>query len=148
LRETRPRELKAALLADYRPTDYRGDVWLLTDKDADTRIDGSRNDHFVLRLNERSGGGYLWNIDQLKQSGFVIVRDGHAPVDKDSIGGPVVREVTAALEEAKRGTLSIDESRPWSPTEAISHLTLNYDFTGPEEAGLSRAEQRRLLEAA
>ena len=28
-----------------RPTDYRGNVWLLTEHDAETRIDGSRNDH-------------------------------------------------------------------------------------------------------
>ena len=48
--------------------DYRGDVWLLTERDARARIDGSFNDLFVLRLEEHSGGGYLWDIDQLKQS--------------------------------------------------------------------------------
>ncbi len=54
----------------YLAQDYRGDVWLLTERDAGTRIDGSRNDLFVFRLEEHSGGGYLWNIDQLKASGF------------------------------------------------------------------------------
>jgi Zn-dependent peptidase ImmA (M78 family) len=147
LRDTKPRTLKAALLADYEPGDYRGDVWVLTEKDADTRIDGSRNDHFILRLNEHSGAGYLWNIDQLKQSGIVIVRDEREPID-DGVGSPVVRQVTAALEEAKRGILELDECRPWSPNEALTRFSFNYDFTGPEEAGYSRSEQRRLLEAA
>ena len=66
LRQTQPRAIKVELLREYRPSDYRGDVWLLTERDGGTRIDGSRNDHFVLRLNEHSGGGYLWNIDQLQ----------------------------------------------------------------------------------
>jgi Zn-dependent peptidase ImmA (M78 family) len=148
VRLVKPRQLKIELLADYRPSDYRGDVWVLTERDADTQIDGSRNDHFVLKLNEHSGGGYLWNIDQLKESGFVVIRDGRLPLDDDGIGGPVIRHVTAALEAAKRGQFSLDECRPWQPNEPLAQLRFDYDFTGPEEAGLSRAEQRQLLEAA
>ena len=34
-----------------------------------------------------------------------------------------------------------------APTHTVT-ATLNYDFTGPEEKGLSRAERRQLLEAA
>ena len=63
----------------------------LTERDAGTRIDGSRNDLFVLRLTEHSGGGYLWNIDQLKASAFAIVRDALEAIDGDGIGGPVIR---------------------------------------------------------
>lgn len=61
----KPRELKIALLGDYRPADYRGDVWRLTARDEGVRIDGSRNDLFVLNLEERSSAGYIWDIDQL-----------------------------------------------------------------------------------
>ena len=143
-----PRQTKVDLLRDYRPADYRGDVWLLTERDAGTRIAGSRNDHFVLHLNEHSGGGYLWNIDQLKASGFVIVQDERETDDPEAIGGPAVRHVTAALEQAQRGQLSIDECRPWQPNAPISRVSFEYDFTGPEEEGLSRAERRRILEAA
>ncbi len=75
----------------YLAQDYRGDVWLLTERDAGTRIDGSRNDLFVFRLEEHSGGGYLWNIDQLKASGFGIVRDELEATDGEGFVGPVIR---------------------------------------------------------
>jgi len=148
LRAVEPRQLKVELLEDHRPADYRGDVWLLTERDADTRIDGSHNDFFVLRLNERSNGGYLWNIDQLRNSGFGIISDNRENPDPAGIGAAVVRHVTAGTETAARGQVSLNESRPWQPSSPISRMTLNYDFTGPEAEGLSRAERRQLLEAA
>ena len=146
--ETQPRTLKEGLLESHKPKDYRGDVWLLTERDAGTRIDGSRNDLFVLRLEEHSGGGYLWDIDQLKASGFGIVRDELEAVDGDGVGGPVIRRVTAAPLETHRGCLSLDERRPWDPDPPLSSLKVEFDLTGPEEEGLSRAERRSLLEAA
>jgi Zn-dependent peptidase ImmA (M78 family) len=148
LRNVQPRQIKVELLREYRPRDYRGDVWLLTERDAGTRIDGSRNDHFVLRLSEHCGGGYLWNIDQLQASGFAIIRDDRESADHEGVGGPVTRSVTAALEQARRGEVSLVESRPWQPGEPITNLRFEFDFTGPEEEGLSRAERRYMLEAA
>ena len=150
LLQTQPRALKVALLEAHRPQDYRGDVWLLTERDAGARIDGSRNDLFVLRLEEHSGGGYLWDIDQLKASGFAIARDDLEAVDGDGdgVGGPVIRRVTAAPPETYRGRLALDERRPWDPDPPLSSLAVEVDLTGPEEEGLSRAERRSLLEAA
>jgi Zn-dependent peptidase ImmA (M78 family) len=148
LRETTPRELKVALLAGYKPTDYRGDVWILTERDAETRIDGSRNDHFILRLNEHSGGGYLWNVEQLKRSGFAIVGDNLESSNDGAIGSHAIRNLTAHPEFAGRGKLALDECRPWQPNEPLASLKFDYDFTGPEEEGLSRAERRQMLEAA
>lgn len=145
---TQPRELKVALLDAYRPQDYRGDVWLLTERDAGARIDGSRNDLFVLRLEEHSGGGYLWDIDQLKESGFAVVRDELQALDGEGVGGPVIRRVTATPPETYRGRLAINERRPWDPDPPLSTLAVEVDLTGPEQEGLSRAERRRLLEAA
>ena len=142
------RRLKEALLEDYQPPDYRCDVWLLTERDAGTSINGSRHDLFVLRLEEHSGGGYLWNTEELKQSGFAVVRDAREAVDAEGIGSPTFRRVTTVLEEAQRGRVSLGECRPWQPGNPRNRLELDYDLTGPEEEGLSRAERRRLLEAA
>lgn len=148
LLQTQPREMKVALLDAYRPQDYRGDVWLLTERDAGAQIDGSRNDLFVLRLEEHSGGGYLWDIDQLKESGFAVVRDDLQAIDTEGVGGPVIRRVTAAPPDTYRGRLAIDERRPWDPNPPLATLAVEVDLTGPEQEGLSRAERRRLLEAA
>ncbi|SNS97411.1 ImmA/IrrE family metallo-endopeptidase [Sphingopyxis indica] len=148
LLETKPRSLKVDLLHDYRPADYRGDVWLLTERDEGARIDGSRNDLFVLRLKEHSGGGFLWDLDQLMASGFAVVRDEREAFDAEAVGGPVVRRVTAAPEAAQRGRMSLNERRPWQSATANASLTIDFDFTGPEQEGLSRAERRHLLEAA
>lgn len=148
LLQTPPRRLKAALLQDYHPSNYRGDVWLLTERDAGTRISGSRNDLFVLQLNEHSDGGYLWDFDQLTASGFAIVQDGRQADDTEADGTNVIRRVTAAPNEGRRGRMAIDERRPWLPIEPLTTLSLEFDLTGPEEAGLSRAERRHLLEVA
>ena len=148
LLETKPRSLKVDLLHDYRPADYRGDVWLLTERDEGARIDGSRNDLFVLCLKEHSGGGFLWDLDQLMASGFAVVRDEREAFDTEAVGGPVVRRVTAAPEAAQRGRMSLNERRPWQPATANASLTIDFDFTGPEQEGLSRAERRHLLKAA
>jgi Zn-dependent peptidase ImmA (M78 family) len=148
LLQTPPRDLKIALLNDHKPKDYRGDVWLLTERDAGTRIDGSRNDLFVLKLEEHSGGGYVWDIDEVKQSGFAVVRDEVEAIDDEGVGSPVIRRVTGAPSEDIRGRLSLGERRPWDSDDALSTFDLEFDFTGPEEVGLSRAEKRILLEAA
>lgn len=149
LTEVKPKNFKEALLADHQPSDYRGDVWLLTDRDAGLLIDGSRDDHFVLRLEEHSGGGYLWNIDQLKESGFAIVRDARHSFDEEDVGGHVVRSITAHPDEPRRGQLTLDERRPWLPSAPpLSTFVLDYDLSGPETEGFSRAERRAALEAA
>jgi Zn-dependent peptidase ImmA (M78 family) len=148
LTNTPPRDLKVALLATYQPKDYRGDVWLLTERDAGTSIDGSRNDLFVLRLQEHSNGGYLWDIEELKASGFVIVRDELEALNGDGVGDAVIRRVTASPADGYRGRIALDERRPWDPDPPLSSLNVDFDLTGPEEEGLSRAERRRLLEAA
>lgn len=148
--KTKPRALKVELLGAHRPPNYKGDVWLLTERDAGTAIDGSYNDLFVLRLPEHAGGGYLWNIEQLRQSGFAVVKNETESGDEDeeAIGGPVIRRVTAESPEGHRGRLSIDERRPWRPDPPLRTLAIEYDFTGPEVAGLSRIERRSLLDAA
>ena len=58
---------------------------------------------------------------------------------------PILRRVTAAVGEADRGHLTLDERRPWQPVPPLASLSFDYDVTGPEQAGLSRAERRQRL---
>jgi Zn-dependent peptidase ImmA (M78 family) len=143
-----PRELKRALLGDYRPENFRGDVWLLTKRDEGALIGGSRADLFVLRLPEHSGGGYLWNLDQLKETSFVVVRDEHESADAEGVGSHTTRRVTAESRNRQIGEMELIERRPWQPTKAINSFKVIYDLTGPESEGYSRAERRQILEAA
>lgn len=143
-----PRTLKAELLGDVRPKDYRGDVWLLTERDEGQRLTGSPNDHFVMRLGEHSGGGYLWDFGELERRGFVVLRNGHTQHDAEGIGGHGVREVVAHAADGFEPVLRLIERRPWLPAQALNTLELGFDLSGPESNGFSRAERRRLLEAA
>lgn len=147
--DTKPRALKVELLKPFEPQDYRRDVWLLTERDAGARIDGSQTDLFVLRLPEHSGGGYLWDLEQLRASGFAIVGDEREALDNDGIGGPVTRRITASAPESSfRGDLTLEERRPWEVDSAHSSLRFEMDLTGPEREGMSRAARRQLFEAA
>lgn len=146
--EIQPRQFKQALLGDYRPENFRGDVWLLTDGDQGTVITGSRTDLFILRLPEHSGGGYLWDIEQLKHTSFVVVRDEHEAVDAEGVGSHPMRLVTVESRDRQLGELQLVEHRPWQPAKAINTFAFTYDLNGPELEGYSRAERRQLLEAA
>lgn len=78
-----------------------------------------------------------------------IVRDDRASHDDGGIGGHVLRSVTAYSDEPRRGQVTLDERRPWLPTaDPLTTFILEYDLSGPETEGLSRAERRAALEAA
>ncbi len=143
-----PRQFKQALLGAYRPESYRGDVWLLTDGDEGTVITGSKTDHFILRLPEHSGGGYLWDIEQFKAASFAIVRDEHEAVDPEGVGSHPTRRIIVESRDRQVGDLQLIERRPWQPAKAINTFGFAYDLSGPEDEGYSRAERRQLLEAA
>tara|TARA_R110002049_G_scaffold265590_1_gene441729 strand:- start:11063 stop:12079 length:1017 start_codon:yes stop_codon:yes gene_type:complete len=143
-----PKSVKEELLGSHIPESYRGNVWLITEADAGTRIDGSRNDHFVLRLKEHSSGGYLWNFDAFEKSGFAILEDKRDSIDHSGIGGLVSRRILASSGNAAHGYVSLTEARPWQPHVPRAQIVLDYDVTGPESEGLSRIERRRLLAAA
>ncbi|MPT48371.1 MAG: ImmA/IrrE family metallo-endopeptidase [Sphingobium sp.] len=145
--DTPPKTMKMALLRDYKPANYRGDVWHLTERDAGSRIDGSRNDTFVLSLKEHGASGFIWDFDALVSSGFAIVRDVREAVDPHTVGGAAIRRVTAVSDDIPRGILALEERRPWLPAQPLTQISLDVDLSGPEQLGLSRAERRHLLQA-
>jgi len=146
---TKPRALKIDLLGDFTPPSYHGDVWLLTEKDQGGRIDGSRKDLFVIRVEELGSAGYLWDFDTLHANGLVVLRDTRLPGSHDSVGAPFEREVLAGPDgEDVEGALDLRQSRPWLQEPPIAALAVTFDLSGPEASGLSRAERRRWLAAA
>nr|WP_314432335.1 ImmA/IrrE family metallo-endopeptidase [uncultured Brevundimonas sp.] len=142
------RGLKAALLEDYRPASFHGDVWRLTAKDAGGRIEGRRIDHVVVDLTEQAGAGYLWDESPLSALDFKILRDERRSENNETVGGAVLRRLLAAAGDAVHGDLILAHRRPWAPHPPLDTVSVSLDLTGPETKGLSRAEKHRLLEAA
>ncbi len=146
--DVEPKEIKQHFLADYEPPDWRSDVWLLTERDEGTLIEGGRNDLFVVKLRENSGAGYLWNFDQLRQAGFALVEDDREDDDPDTIGGVLTRTVTARSEDRVQGEVVLQEARPWATDMPLHQLLLRYDLRGPESPGMWEPELMRVLQAA
>ncbi len=151
--EVEPKRIKQSLLPEgCKPASWRGDVWVLTERDEGRLIEGGREDLFVLRLREDSGAGYLWDFDRLASAGFALLRDERERVGgAGAVGGPVTRSVTASApsaEDAEPGEVVLEERRPWMPRQPLAAYRLRYDLRGPERPGMWEPERRRLLQAA
>jgi len=143
-----PKTIKRHLLGAYEPPDWRSDVWLLTGRDEGVFIEGGRNDLFVMRLQENSGAGYLWNFEQLKAAGFAVVADGQEAENSELVGGLLTRKVTARSSHRVQGEVTLSETRPWMPQKPLHELHFQYDLRGPEEPGMWEPELQRVLQAA
>ncbi len=140
--------IKRQILADYELDDWYPDVWLLTEADEGLVIEGDIRDAFVLRLNENSGAGYLWNIDALKAAGFLLFRDQRLTLGgNDHLGGPVERVVGARPGNSHYGQVALKQMRPWQTNAApISRFSFTFDLRG-KESGRPRVERHSLAAA-
>ena len=139
LLNTRPKDIKQRLLEGHSIANWYPNVWLLTERDEGAQIHGEPQDIFVVHLKENSGAGYLWNLDQVREAGFVIVADERKPLGLESeIGGTVDRILTAQSETPSTGQIEAAETRPWDPSDQAMHFSFTYDFRG-KERGLPRA---------
>src|ERR1700733_1717919 len=68
LRNVEVKSLKRELLDGYELENWYPDVWVLTESDEGSTIEGDARDAFVVRLRENSGAGYLWNVEDLKNA--------------------------------------------------------------------------------
>ena len=143
-----PKTIKQALLDEYEPTDWHSDVWLLTDRDEGLFIEGGRRDMFVVRLQENSSSGYLWNFDELKAAGFAVVADDQEPVSDETVGGLLTRKLTARSSRRVSRKVTFKEHRPWKPYNVLHELHFRYELRGPEEPGMWEPERIRVLQAA
>ena len=142
--------IKEQLLGDYKPADYRGDVWRLTERDVGLRVEGEHNDLFVVELGEQSGAGYLWAFEGQDED-LTVVRDGRIPSDDHSTGGPTKRRITAAIRSSRPGALRMTQRRPWQPKQPLQTFAIDYSLSGGQPAGWyweQRAQHRQALEAA
>jgi len=144
---TQPKRIKRSLLGAYEIDDWHPNVWLLTERDEGTVIHGEPNDIFIVRLKENSSAGYLWNLDELKREGFVVVNDERRiPPADEGIGGAVDRVLTARSQAPLLGEINAVHARPWDPADTIAYFSFTYDLRG-KESGMSRVERERPVAA-
>jgi Zn-dependent peptidase ImmA (M78 family) len=129
------KQVKQEILRGYEPENYRGDVWLITDRDADMRIDGGPCDLVVVRLPEHSGSGYLWRVEAIDGEALAVVADGREELDAGGVGGATLRRITAAARDRLTGELRLAEARPWAPMKPIKTFAVSYDLAGPSAQG-------------
>jgi Zn-dependent peptidase ImmA (M78 family) len=142
------RTIKQQLLPGYTPEHWYRDVWLITDRDKGTYIEGQPEDLFRFQLNEKSGAGYLWDFETLKKNGFVILSDERSYGEFVEVGGDVLRVLTAHSPTEQKGELHLELRRPWqADTGALEDLQLQYNLLGKEK-GLPRAKRAELAKAA
>jgi Zn-dependent peptidase ImmA (M78 family)/predicted secreted protein len=142
LRNVEVKSLKRELLDGYQLENWYPDVWVLTESDEGSTIEGDARDAFVVRLKENSGAGYLWNVDDLKHAGFLLFRDDRLiPSAEDDVGGEVERVLGARPGESRVGRIDLQQTRPWQAVEPLSRLSFTFDLRG-KETGRPRAERR------
>ncbi|MCW1838751.1 protease inhibitor I42 family protein [Prosthecomicrobium hirschii] len=149
LSKIEPRTIKQSILGRFKPSNYYGDVWELTEADKSNVLHGGPSDIFVIRLKENAGAGYLWRVDELSQAGFSLRDDSRENASlSDTVGGPVTRRIVAESTRQQDGKLSLSEARPWQLDQVASRYIVDLDLYGAEAEGYSRAERRFRLEAA
>ena len=151
LRQVTPKQIKQQI-ADYlEPINWYGDIWLITAKDQGLFVEGSQSDFVIIDLQEHSASGYLWQINQVSDTGLIIRSDERISPFADEIGGVVHRVMTAQAAESNngvKGRLNLREVRPWSPDDSLlNSVELDLEFTGPVQ-GLHPKQLKVYLGAA
>jgi Zn-dependent peptidase ImmA (M78 family) len=137
------KRVKQEILRGYEPENYRGDVWLVTDRDEDIQIEGGPGDLVVVRLPEHSGSGYLWSVESIDGDALAVVADGHEEADAGGIGSPTLRRITTAARNRRAGEFRLAEARPWAPTKPLNTFALRYDLGGPSGQGWYEPQRRQ-----
>ena len=139
-------QLKSRLGGEFKPGNSWADVWRLTGKDDGARIVGNPDDLLRIELEEAASSGYQWQVEALREAGYLVLSDESA-FSRDPLlyGAPAVRTLIARPPASGTGDVTLREIQPWEdgssddPTFSVA-LALQ----GPEPGGLSRAHRRRL----
>lgn len=138
-----PKSIKQALLDGRELEHWRRDVWLLTERDQGTIIQGGPDDVFLFRLRQNSGAGYLWSLDDLEDLGFSVMFDTvNVPNAAISIGGPVDRVTAAMVNHETTQKVTLIESQPWDLDSVSKTLKLDFDLF--KEKGQSQYQRRAI----
>ena len=152
LRAFSRKKIKQQLIGLFQPENWHLDVWLITEKDHGTVLEGSRSDLVVFSFKEHASAGYIWQFGDLVDAGLEIRGDERKPMAGEAfIGGVVFRTVIAepATAHGASGHVTLMESRPWAGSgEPLNSLELDVAFSGPVPVGLLPAQRAAELASA
>ena len=146
LRKAEVAKLKGQLGGEFRPGNSWSDVWRITEKDNGARLVGNPDDLLRIELAEAAGSGHQWQVEALREAGYLVLSDESAFTrDPLHFGAPSHRTFIARPPEGGRGVVTLREYQPWlEPSPEDTSFSIALALYGPEPGGLSRADRRRL----
>ena len=141
----RVKSIKQALDPMGLLTDYRTDVWKLTEADRDTCIEASPHDLFAVTLSDHASAGYVWRLADTGAD-VTLVDDAASELDC-TYGGRSRRSVYLRFGRPGVHNLVFEHVRPWNNT-ILARMAVEVHALGNEVEGLARRERERALASA
>ncbi len=126
-------------------TDYRTDVWRLTEADRDTSIEAGPDDLFAVALADHASAGYVWRL--VDTGADVTLVDDAAPSMDSTYGGRSHRTVYARFGHPGVYDLVFEHVRPWNNT-TLDRVAVEVHALGKEVEGLARRAREKALASA
>lgn len=139
-----PKSIKSSFVPDSIPRDPWSDVWLLTKGDAGNQLEASENDIFVVKLEEKSNSGYLWDFQE-QEARFEILDE--KLTHGEGYGSASSRVVFLKYNDPGIHSLEIQHKRPWNG-KLLDEIRISIDNYGREDGGLPRRIRQKSLEEA
>lgn len=129
-----PKAAKQRALPGVPETDWRRDVWVLSEKDKGARLIGAPQDIIVLSLDENLSAGYAWDVQGVANAGMNLKRDERLTGDSLRIGGTVQRRFI--IQGEGEGHLHLEERRAWDISQSRrASFEIDFNLAGRAQAG-------------
>lgn len=142
--------LKATAGQSHKPANSWANAWRISPLDAGGVLLGDHEDVVRIDLDEASGSGYQWNIEALKEMGFVVLADQNQ-ISRDPMvyGAASKRTIVLRPPEREAAQIGLYEHQPWQPpSDADRSFGFEMRLAGKEQGGYARGSRFRPRAAA
>lgn len=138
------KEVKRSIVTEADLPHSHADVWVLSQGDTGVHLEAGEDDLFVIRLEEKSASGYLWEVAD--EAPGVRVHDRQAQLETE-YGSPSQRVIHLTFDTPGVHTISLKHKRPWNDKVADT-IEVTVDNFGREKAGEPRQVRQSALSGA
>lgn len=137
LRANDVKDIKRSIGGPSALSEWKYDVWRVSEVDADERVEATPGDVMLLELAEHASAGYLWEGLDGSASAF----QAESEILPNEVGGESQRSMRFLATEGI-SHVKLTEKRPW---EKEPRETFEFEIQpAPPESGLPRAARARL----